>query len=78
MKSTPVSKIMQGMFSPHSRHILEIKNNYMKITSYIETYYDQKTDSIKTRRVYVASYKDLFAYGVTASEALSRIFYGMI
>lgn len=45
----------------------------MKITSYIETYFDKRTHSVKTKRVYFAQFKEFFGYGVTIREAIARV-----
>jgi hypothetical protein len=45
----------------------------MQISSYLETYYNVPTGSLKVRRQYKASYKDFFAYGKTYLEAIQSI-----
>lgn len=49
----------------------------MKITSYIENYYNKQTNSVRSRRTYIAHFKDFFAYGHTAREAIARVFFSI-
>jgi len=45
----------------------------MKLSSYYETYYNQASNSIKVRNIYVAHFKELTAYGSSMLEVITKI-----